>query len=234
MKKRFKLLSGTALLFSMGGFVNLVSAQGFLPEPIQNLLDLLGPGGTGTAEFVQSRISALLLIFLGIIILLAVVYTAFAALRYIRSQGDEGEVTEARKGIEAIFQGIAVMLIAIVGIVLIFVFFGAELFSPSLYQTCVAAANSQGCNACTASDGGLPENWDDVKFQANAPAMLAAFPAVPTTNRAVCSVCEYAYFSASRDSLDINVILTGGGARQITGVPVPAGLVGTWEDICTE
>lgn len=142
------------VLFPVG-----VSAQtdtSFLPEQILSLFNLLGPGGTGTATFITSRVRVGLFIALGVIILVAVVYALLASFKYIQSQGDPGKIEEAQKAIKAIFYGIAAMMIAIVGVILVFVFFGSTPVEPNLYQTCLSAPNSLGCDSCRSEgqDGG--------------------------------------------------------------------------------
>ena len=134
-----------------------VSAQNnntLFPQEIQNIFDLFGPSGSGVVSFVVSRIQLALFIAIGFLVLVAVVYALIAAFKYIRSQGDPGEIEEAQKAIKAIFFGIAAMLIAIIGIVLVFVFFGVGVPEPELFQTCVSAPNSVGCQSCR-QDGNL-------------------------------------------------------------------------------
>jgi hypothetical protein len=183
-----------------------------LPDTIENIFDILGDEGTGTNEFAQSRVQTALLIFLAVLVIAAVVYSAIAALKYIQSQGDPGKIEEAGKAVKAIFIGLAVMLLSIVGIVLVFVFFGAEFFGAESYQTCLSAANSKGCIACKASTdnpagpGGLPSDWDTIKFSPGLPATTdtptytAAFtdPTGPTGNKILCLACEWSYFNISR------------------------------------
>jgi len=127
-----------------------VSAQtsNLLPEQINEIFNLFGEDGSGTASFISGRVRTGLYIALGLIILVAVVYALIAAFKYIQSQGDPGKIEEAQKAIKAIFMGIAAMLIGIVGVVLVFVFFGAGRVDPTLTQVCLSAPNSVGCNIC--------------------------------------------------------------------------------------
>jgi hypothetical protein len=130
-----------------------VMAQGstsFLPEPIQNIFGLLGNEGAGTATFITGRVSTALFFTMGILVLFGVIYAIMAAFRYIRSQGDAGEIENATKSIKAIFYGVAAMMIGIVGIALVFVFFNAGRPNPDLFQTCLSAPNSVGCTVCKA------------------------------------------------------------------------------------
>ncbi len=169
-------------------------AAQLLPKQITDLFGLLGDEGSGTSEFVSSRVRMLLLLGLGVLVLAAVIYAAMAAFKYIQSQGDPGKIEEAGKAVKAIFTGLAVLMVAIVGIVLVFVFFGAGLFGTSTYQTCVSAANSQGCIACNAENGGLPETWDTDKFGSGPSA-----PGATATNVEKCYYCEWQYFQKKQD-----------------------------------
>lgn len=62
------------------------------------------------------------LIFVGIIAV-AVYVIIRAAIKYIRSEGDEGKVEEAQKAIKTVFMGVGALLVGIVGLVIILVFF---------------------------------------------------------------------------------------------------------------
>jgi fumarate reductase subunit D len=152
MKKR--ILAGLFIapfllgLLHVGAFAQ--TDPSFLPDQIITIFDLLGPRGTGTAEFIVSRVRVGLFIALGVIIVVAVIYALLASFKYIQSQGDPGKIEEAQKAIKAIFYGIAAMMIAIVGVILVFVFFGANPVEPNLYQTCLSAPNSLGCDSCRA------------------------------------------------------------------------------------
>ncbi|KXK26785.1 MAG: hypothetical protein TR69_WS6001000806 [candidate division WS6 bacterium OLB20] len=148
--KQLLLLSTTMLLLLTG--VTTVQAQSLLPGQIADIFNLLGPGGSGSAGFVTSRIQLGLVLALGAVVLIAVVYAIMAAIKYIQSQGDAGKIEEAQKAIQAIFFGIGAMLIAIVGIVLVFVFFGANRPDPALYQVCLTSPDSEGCESCLAGE----------------------------------------------------------------------------------
>lgn len=65
------------------------------------------------------------LIFIGIIAL-AVFYIIKSAIKYIQSEGDEGGVQESQKAIKAVFMGIGVLLIGIIGLVILISFIGGE------------------------------------------------------------------------------------------------------------
>lgn len=152
MKKRIlsTFLVAQLLLFTVPVVANAQTDPSFLPEQILSLFNLLGPDGSGTAAFIVSRVRVGLFIALGVIIVVAVIYALLASFKYIQSQGDPGKIEEAQKAIKAIFMGIAAMMIAIVGVILVFVFFGTSPVEPNLYQTCLSAPNSVGCDSCRA------------------------------------------------------------------------------------
>jgi hypothetical protein len=197
--KKYKLFATGVLVVVFGGMFALFNkayAADLLPKPIQDLFGLLGEEGAGTGEFVSSRLQMVLLLGLGAIVLVAVVFSALSAFKYISSQGDPGKIEEAGKAVQAIFLGIAVLFVAIVGIVLVFVFFGADIFTSAVYQTCISAANSQGCLACQADDGGLVDDWDSVKYTTSLPLDLRE----ATDNQRTCTTCEWHYFKKSDDA----------------------------------
>lgn len=190
---KFTMFLSGFFLTGLAVFTTPASAQNLLPQQIQDLLSSLGPGGEGTAEFISSRVRNFLILGLGVLILFAVVFIVIAALRYIRSQGEEGEVEGAKKGIEAIFQGLIIMLIAFIGIIVVFVIFGTNPFNPSIYQVCVSAPNSVGCiQGCQADGGGLPDDWNTVKFNPANPGTVGGTP------KQLCTLCEWEYFTISR------------------------------------
>lgn len=115
-----------------------VSAQSLVCEVfpfIENIglfgigTNLCTPGGnvsntgtqvaTSTANVLQLLLS---LVFVGIIIV-AVYIIIKAAIKYIRSEGDETKVKEAQKAIKTVFVGVAALFVGILGIVLILAFF---------------------------------------------------------------------------------------------------------------
>lgn len=152
---RRKLLTLLATFLTVTGLATVsVKAQSFLPDDIFSIFNLLGTEGAGAAGFVTSRVSTALFIALGILVLFGVVYALLAALKYIRSEGDPGQIEEAQKAIKAIFFGFAFMIFGIIGIVLVFVFFTADRPDASLYQVCLSAPNSVGCRVC--KEEGVP------------------------------------------------------------------------------
>lgn len=142
-------------LFALGYlaiFTLPARAADLLPANIQEIFELMGIDGTGTVNFVSSRIETGIYFSLGGVVLISVVYAMLATVKYIRSQGDSGQIEEAQKAIKAIVMGIAAMMFGIVGIVIVFVFFGSRKPEAALFQTCASAPQSQGCNACKGID----------------------------------------------------------------------------------
>ncbi|MEI7578951.1 MAG: hypothetical protein WCJ58_02800 [bacterium] len=130
-----------------------ISADLF-PKFIQDVFDLMGPGGSNAVNFVVGRVQLALFIVVGGLVLVAVVYALIASFKYIRSQGDPGQIEEAQKAIKAIFFGLGSLVIAIIGIVLIFVFFGLKAPTPTVAQTCISAPGSIGCQSCQENSKG--------------------------------------------------------------------------------
>lgn len=147
--KKIKI-SSLALVVFVLGIVSLPAAfaASILPPQILELLNLMGTSGICATDYINSRAQFAMFLVLGGLVLISVIYALIAAFKYIRSEGDPGEMEKAQKSIKAIFFGIAAMVIAIVGIVLVFVIFGARPTNPELFQTCISAAESEGCKAC--------------------------------------------------------------------------------------
>lgn len=128
--------------------VPVVFAANILPPEILRLFQLMGPSGICATQYINSRIQFFMFLALGGLVLISVVYALLAAFKYIRSEGDPGEMEKAQKSIKAIFYGIGSLMVGIIGIVLVFVIFGAQPTNPSLYQVCLSAPASDGCKAC--------------------------------------------------------------------------------------
>jgi heme/copper-type cytochrome/quinol oxidase subunit 2 len=78
-----------------------------------------------TAETVEGYIQlALSLIFIAIVII-AIYIIIKAAIKYIRSEGDEDKIQDAQKAIKSVFVGIAALFVGIIGLVLVLAFFQA-------------------------------------------------------------------------------------------------------------
>jgi hypothetical protein len=148
--KKIKLSSLAVFSLVVASFSSVAFAaqSSILPDSIRDLLNSLGPAGICASSYITSRVQFVLVLALGGIVLVAVAYALLAAFKYIRSEGESGKMEEAQKSIKAIFIGIAAMLIAIIGIVLVFAIFGAQQANPELLQTCINAPLSKACKNC--------------------------------------------------------------------------------------
>lgn len=151
MKKKIMiaaLAGGTTFLALLFGLPTSVNAQGtsLIPNFIQ---DIFGEAANDPANYVTARIRLGIIIALGVVILVAVVFSILAAIKYISSQGEEGKVAEAKKSVTAILTGIAVLFIAIIGIALVLVFFNVQSPVTEVYNFCITDPDSQLCQDCT-------------------------------------------------------------------------------------
>ena len=138
--RKLKYLSGTGLLalatFFVSGLVtpfqahaeNLICKVFPFISSIQSF-GIAGLCGTLSTTETANQISgyiklALNLIFIGIIII-AIYIIIKAAIKYIRSEGDEGKIQESQKAIKSVFIGIAALFVGIIGIIIVLAFFNA-------------------------------------------------------------------------------------------------------------
>lgn len=200
MKKKTlkKLLTiNTLLLTGILFFPVKVNAQNLLPAFFQNLLE----AGLGrNSDFANSRVQVILLSILGVIIVAAIFYAFMAGWKYVRSQGDQGEIDEATKSIKAIFLGLGALMVSIIGTIIVFLFFGSVFFTSD-YRSC-DNADSVGCIACNSIDGGLPTNWQEQVIQSSNPELMsvnevfigASFgPETDIPSQRICMFCEYEF-----------------------------------------
>lgn len=144
-----KTFLAISMVFAMGTSVYAVGD--LIPEPLLKLFKMLGPNSVCGVDYVVSRVQVVLYLVLGGLVLLSIIYAIAAAYKYIRSAGDPGEMEKAQKSIKAIFYGIAALILTILGIVVIYAVLGAEPTNPQLFQTCLSAPDSKGCEACQES-----------------------------------------------------------------------------------
>ncbi len=148
-----KLITAALVLFTVFGVVLFAlpasaSAQGtsLIPQFIQ---DIFNSAGNNPADYITARVRLGIIIGLMGVILVSVVYSILASIKYASSQGDEGKVAEAKKSIQAILSGIAALFIAIVGIILVLVFFRVSTPVTQVYNFCITAPDSDACQSCT-------------------------------------------------------------------------------------
>ncbi|MEI6462573.1 MAG: hypothetical protein WCO33_02790 [bacterium] len=81
-------------------------------------------GGTTTGVTVTNLIMSILTLLFIVVFIVAIVYTFLAAIKYIRSEGNEQKVEEAKNAVKAVLFGVGAMFVAILGIILINALFG--------------------------------------------------------------------------------------------------------------
>ncbi|MEO6728961.1 MAG: hypothetical protein ABIM99_03500 [Candidatus Dojkabacteria bacterium] len=136
-----KTLSVAVLAISLFGFNNLIFAPQVNAQEtnlICNIFPFIKNLGFGAGSLcgdvngkpaVDAAVAlvrlALQLVFVGIIVI-SIYIIIRAAVKYIRSEGDESKIQEAQKAIKSVFIGIAALFIGIIGIVIILAFFNVS------------------------------------------------------------------------------------------------------------
>ncbi|MEI6887070.1 MAG: hypothetical protein WCK31_02420 [bacterium] len=124
MNKSTKILTGfvgsLALLFVPVS----VNAQSLIPTFLDPLVKAGSSLGTEPGTSTVTLLSSILTIVFIVVFLVAIVYTFMAAIKYIRSEGNEQKVEEAKNAVKAVLFGVGAMFVAILGVVLISAFFG--------------------------------------------------------------------------------------------------------------
>lgn len=82
-----------------------------------------GPVNSSDAiGFIRFLLSAVFVV----IIIISIYIVIKSALKYIQSEGDEKKIGEASKAIKAVFIGIAMLFVGIIGIIIVLAFFKAS------------------------------------------------------------------------------------------------------------
>lgn len=114
------LVVGALLAFVSPFTVSAQTSKTILPDQLKQIptynVDTLG---SNSSKIVTSVLTIMFIV----VFVVAVFYTFMAAIKYIRSEGNEQKVEEAKNAIKAVLFGVAAMFIAIVGILLINAFF---------------------------------------------------------------------------------------------------------------
>lgn len=149
------LTKGALVLVVSLSFANLAHAQSLLPSFMDEFLN--DWNNTNSVDKISGFIRLALTLAFGIVILAAVAYSILAAIKYIKSQGDAGQVEEANKAIKAIFQGVVAMFVGIIGVVLVFFIFNVALPEPNLPAVCVKCPEAPICRICSEGkeEGGI-------------------------------------------------------------------------------
>lgn len=131
MKKKIKetALKSAASLSVVAAFLtgSPVYAQEYVPNWIQTIIKSLGleQGGDGPVGWAKIRVRWGLTILFVIVFIMAIIYSALAAIKFISSQGDSSKLEESKGAVKAILMGFAAMIICIVGIFVILWIFDA-------------------------------------------------------------------------------------------------------------
>mgnify|MGYP007125673514 CR=1 FL=1 len=122
-----KLLALVLVIGAVVSFVTplAVSAQ-ILPPEIGGLGNVGGNLSKNPGSTVNTVVTNGMTVLFIVVFVVAVFYTFMAAIKYIRSEGNEQKVEEAKNAIKAVLFGVAAMFIAIIGILLINAFFGGS------------------------------------------------------------------------------------------------------------
>jgi len=120
-------------VYLLTGFVSPVLAQSgdnpWIPEWIQSIITSFGfnnPADADPVNQVRLRVQWAITILFIVVFVIAIVYSAMAAIKFISSQGDASKLEESKGAVKAILMGFAAMLLSIIGI-----FFVVWLFNRS-------------------------------------------------------------------------------------------------------
>lgn len=149
MNLRSLIFSFLLTVFVLSFFPLTAQAQ-FLPDFLDNLIDTDNP-----EQVIANRVQVFFLLAFGIVILVAVFYIIMAAIKYIRSQGESGEMEASQKSMQAIFMGIGAIFVGILGIAVIVLFFGSTLSIFQPHPICISQPDSVGCYACKNADNSV-------------------------------------------------------------------------------
>ena len=96
----------------------------FLPSYINEIIQSFSGGNE--KDYVNQRIRLGMTILFIVVFIVAIAYSALAAIKFITSQGDSGKLEESKGAVKAILMGFAAMLVSIVGVFLVIVIFGGS------------------------------------------------------------------------------------------------------------
>jgi len=128
------MVSSMAGAFLFGFPTPVAAAEGdsLLPAYIQEIIDAVLPNPeTGPAPYIEARVRYGLTILFVVVFLVAIVFSAMAAIKFMSSQGDASKLEESREAVKAVLMGFAAMLLAIVGVLVVVWFFGGTSDIPT-------------------------------------------------------------------------------------------------------
>lgn len=107
------------------GLATPVSAQ-WVPDWVDTITNVFTGPGARPVHWAADKVRWALTILFIVVFVVAVIYAAMAAMKFISSQGDASKLEESKAAVKAILMGFAAMIIALVGIFVIFWIFGAS------------------------------------------------------------------------------------------------------------
>jgi hypothetical protein len=124
---KVSLLSGVlgVFLFGMPSVVLAQDEEGFIPGFIRSIMTSIGITDAGSLSgselktYLDKRIRFALTLLFVIVFIVAIVYSALAAIKFMSSQGDSGKLEESKGAVKAILMGFAAMILAIIGLFVI-------------------------------------------------------------------------------------------------------------------
>ena len=105
------------------GLASPIFAQALYPSWVDKITNIFTGGSP--VSWARARVQWALTILFVVVFVVAIIYSAMAAMKFISSQGDSSKLEESKAAVKAILMGFAAMIIAIVGIFIIFWLFGA-------------------------------------------------------------------------------------------------------------
>lgn len=120
------------MLFGMNEHVYAAAGGSVLPSWLQNIVDQFSDLGT-TEGWINTQVRIALTALFVIVFLVAIAYSALAAIKFITSQGESGKLEESKAAVKAILMGFGAMILAIVGLFVILVLLGAGGETPNTY-----------------------------------------------------------------------------------------------------
>ncbi len=153
LKKSLALCLVSAGFFSFL-FIIDVGAQSWLPPFIE---ELVGSGNDVTLK-IADRARVFFVILFAFVVIIAVWYTILASIKYIRSQGEAGEIENSQKAVQAVLVGIAILFIGLMGIAVVLLFFESALSWFVPHSVCIEYPEGAGCYACQNQGSGAIDN----------------------------------------------------------------------------
>lgn len=107
-----------------------------------------GPPGTRVSYILDLLTNGIVLLFVAVIVL-AIVFSALAGIKFIRSQGESEKVDEAQNALKNVLIGVATVFIGVIGVIIITGVFAEDQSTTTVREAlCVfiePSANLQDC-----------------------------------------------------------------------------------------